>query len=177
MTLSMRLFVGAVCILCVSLVDGFTVNAIAPPKRFLTYRCLLAALDPAITLENLTCSHDGGDNYQLDNVNFVLQRGAKAALVGRNGAGKSTLLKIIASATCDDRTDSGIRYRGRVTSPRDIRVAFVEQEPPMLEDVTVGDALLGIRRDETDAEASNPSVFAAVRRYKLASEKAVENRT
>jgi ATP-binding cassette subfamily F protein uup len=54
-------------------------------------------------------------------------------------------------------------------------VAFVEQEPPMLADVTVADALLGMTGDdEMSAEwvstKNDKSVYAAVRRYRHASE-------
>jgi ABC-type transport system involved in cytochrome bd biosynthesis fused ATPase/permease subunit len=40
-------------------------------------------LPPAISLEGLTCSHDGGNLYQLKDVNYVLPRGGKIGLVGR----------------------------------------------------------------------------------------------
>jgi hypothetical protein len=47
-----------------------------------------------------------------------------------------TFLKIIAENTCldtaVDTSNSGMKYTGVVTAPRDVRVAFVEQEPPML---------------------------------------------
>jgi hypothetical protein len=46
-----------------------------------------------------------------------------------------TLLRILAECTCLDTTlstaDLGMKYDGTVTCPRDVRVAFVEQEPPM----------------------------------------------
>jgi len=42
---------------------------------------------PVIQLESLTCSHNGGETYQLRDVSYVLPRGARVALVGRNGAG------------------------------------------------------------------------------------------
>jgi hypothetical protein len=45
-------------------------------------------------------------------------------------------LKIIAENTCldtaVDTSNTGMKYTGVVTAPRDVRVAFVEQEPPML---------------------------------------------
>jgi hypothetical protein len=45
-------------------------------------------------------------------------------------------LKIIAEKTCldtaVDTSNSGMKYTGSVTAPRDVRVAFVEQEPPLL---------------------------------------------
>ena len=94
---------------------------------------LYGATEPAITLENLSCSHNGGETWQLKDVSYVLPQGAKVALVGRNGTGKSTLLRILAEQTCLDVTpstaDDGIKYTGQVTSPRSVRVAYVEQEP------------------------------------------------
>jgi ATP-binding cassette subfamily F protein uup len=158
-----------------------------------------SAQPPAISIENLSCTHDGGDTWQLRDVSYVLPRGAskhlslsvhrlsarrltrlivhfaEIALVGRNGAGKSTLLRILAEETCLDSTlstaDRGMKWTGTVTSPRDVRVAFVEQEPPMPADVTVADALLGIRGDSDDATGGN-NVYAAVRRFRLAVENA-----
>lgn len=47
-----------------------------------------SAAPPAISLDNLSCSHDGGDVWQLKDVSYVLQRGAKVGLTGRNGCGK-----------------------------------------------------------------------------------------
>lgn len=113
---------------------------------------------------------------------------SNAQKVGRNGTGKSTLLKILAENTCLDHTtstaDEGMKYSGKVTSPRDVRVAYVEQEPPMPLDVTVADALLGIQGDiRQDASTSRSSsgggnkqsVYAAVRRYLVASAKAADD--
>jgi len=47
-----------------------------------------------ISLENLSKSYD--DNVVYNDLNLVLNRGDKAALVGPNGAGKTTLLKLMA---------------------------------------------------------------------------------
>ena len=40
---------------------------------------------PAIILDGLTCTHDGGTKYQLDKVSYNLPRGKRIGLVGKNG--------------------------------------------------------------------------------------------
>lgn len=50
-----------------------------------------------ITVElNDICKTYDGKNYVLENLNMIISRGEKIALVGNNGAGKSTLTRIIA---------------------------------------------------------------------------------
>lgn len=144
-----------------------------------------ANLPPALILDGLTCSHDGGTVFQLKDVSYVLPRTAKVGLVGRNGCGKSTLLKILAEACCTDRDpssfaqDEEVRFTGRVECPRDIRVSFVEQEPPSPSDVTVADALLGVVTSSSSSanngasssstfSQQSKSVYEAVRRYSQA---------
>jgi ABC-type transport system involved in cytochrome bd biosynthesis fused ATPase/permease subunit len=144
-----------------------------------------AAEPPAISMEGLSCTHDGGENYQLDDVSYNLPRGGKVALLGRNGAGKSTLLRILAEATCLDArfntADMGMKFSGKITSPRNVRVAFVEQDPPMLTDVTVADALLGVVGSISEEATMNDnkndkSVYATVRRYRIAAENVESDR-
>ena len=87
---------------------------------------------------------------------------------------QSTLLKILAEACCTDRDpssfarDDDVVYTGRIECPRDVRVAFVEQEPPSPSDVTVADALLGVVSSTNNAGSGggpSKSVYEAVRRY------------
>lgn len=129
-------------------------------------------LPPALFLDGLTCSHDGGTVYQLKDVSYILPRTAKVGMVGRNGCGKSTLMKILAETCCTDRDaasfadQEAVIYTGKIDCPRDVRVAFVEQEPPSPSDVTVADALLGVvSTTESSAGRSSKSVYDAVRRY------------
>lgn len=50
-----------------------------------------------ITVElNDICKSYDGKNYVFENLNMIISRGEKIALVGNNGAGKSTLTRIIA---------------------------------------------------------------------------------
>ena len=139
-------------------------------------------LPPAITVDSVTCSHDGGTTYQLRDVNYVLPRGGKIGLVGRNGCGKSTLLKILAESTIDTETgrggkalnqDDGVVYTGSIETGKGCRVAYVEQEPPMPSDVTVADALLGIVAIGGSGSGSasgegKKNVYSVVRAYRLA---------
>jgi ATP-binding cassette subfamily F protein uup len=145
-----------------------------------------SAAPPAISIENLSCSHDGGGTFQLNQVSHVLTRGQKVGLTGRNGCGKSTLLRILAESCCRDtmaiQNDNIIVYQGSVSSPRNVRVAFVEQEPPMPSDVNVGDALLGVVVSNTQQTSLNTNtgggsggVFETVRRYRMAEANSHEN--
>jgi len=135
-----------------------------------------APAPPAVFIENLSCSNNG-EVYQLRDVNYVLPRGKRIGLVGRNGCGKSTLLRILADASsCTDGAtspaDEGVSYSGSVNFPRNIRVAFVEQEPITPSDVCVGDAILGVLSSSayTASSASNDgdAVYDTVRRYRQA---------
>ena len=138
-------------------------------------------LPPAITVDSVTCSHDGGTTYQLRDVNYVLPRGGKIGLVGKNGCGKSTLLKILAESTIDTETgrggkalnqDDGVVYTGSIETGKGCRVAYVEQEPPMPSDVTVADALLGIvafgKYGSASGTEGKKNVYSIVRAYRLA---------
>lgn len=138
---------------------------------------------PAIILDGLTCSHDGGNTYQLDGVAYNIPRGSKIGLVGKNGCGKSTLLKILAEESDaigeggSSLADDGVLYTGSVEKAKDVLVSYVEQEPPMLSDVTVADAVLGISA-ASNKLASNGSevgldftkeptdVYGAIRQYR-----------
>jgi ATP-binding cassette subfamily F protein uup len=141
-----------------------------PSNRLLQKVLYSSALAPAISIENLGCSHDGGGTYQLQDVSYVLARGSKQGLVGRNGCGKSTFLRILAEACCGriGSWDEGVVYTGQVTSPRDIRVGFVEQEPPMPTDVTVADALLGVGSNTAESSGGSMRVYDAARAYRIA---------
>ena len=147
-----------------------------------------AAAPPVLTVENLSCTHDGGDTYQLQDVCYNLQRGKKVALIGRNGTGKSTFLKILHEsylntvstsqqqqlAAAKYREDTNYKYTGNVQIPKTVRVSMVDQEPPMPSDVTVGDAILGITKTITSSTGytKNGSLMDVVRNYRIASREA-----
>ena len=87
------------------------------------------------------------------NISFGLSEGEKVALVARNGAGKSTLMRIL---TGKEEPDSG-----SVTIKKDLRVAFLDQDPKFNPDSTVLEAVY----------SSSSPVLALVREYEETLEK------
>ena len=83
-----------------------------------------------LQVENLTKSY--GDLVLFDNISFTIGEGQRIALIGRNGSGKTTLLNILAGK---DTADSGT-----ITPRRDLRIAYLEQNPEYAADLTVLEA-------------------------------------
>lgn len=80
--------------------------------------------------ENLSKSF--GDLVLFESISFGVGKGQRISLVAKNGAGKSTLLNILAG-----RED----YQGgRITTKRDLRVAYLEQNPHYPDGMTVLEA-------------------------------------
>ena len=136
---------------------------------------------PVLTVEGLSCTHNGGETWQLQDVDFNLQRGAKAALIGRNGTGKSTFLNILHESylTTNDLESSYLsstnyKYTGKVQVPKTIRISMVDQEPPVPADVTVGDSILGITKATTSigSPSNNKNLMDVVRRYRIVAQQA-----
>ncbi|MFI3302031.1 MAG: ABC-F family ATP-binding cassette domain-containing protein [Rikenellaceae bacterium] len=91
-----------------------------------------------------------GDMTLFENLNFTIDEGERVGLIARNGAGKSTLLNIISGA--DDYEAGTVTYR------RDLRVAYLVQEPDYPVDITVLEACF---RGEAE-------VLKVISRYELA---------
>ncbi|MBD5282708.1 MAG: ATP-binding cassette domain-containing protein [Bacteroides sp.] len=70
-----------------------------------------------IAIRNLTVEFSA--KTLLDNINYVINRRDRIALVGKNGAGKSTMLKIIAGL---QRPTSG-----SVDAPQDVTIGYLPQ--------------------------------------------------
>lgn len=64
-----------------------------------------------------------GAKQLFNKISFGIARGEKVALVARNGAGKSTLLRIIFGSEIADE--------GKVVFKKDIRTAYLPQDPDM----------------------------------------------
>lgn len=91
-----------------------------------------------LQVENLTKSY--GELVMFDRISFAINEGERIALIARNGAGKSTLLNLIAGHDSADE--------GTITPRRDLRVAYLEQDPAFDPALTVLEASLGANRDD-----------------------------
>jgi len=78
-------------------------------------------------LEKISLAY--GHHPLLDHVDLQIDSGERVCLIGRNGAGKSTLLKVIAGKQQAD--DGEIRLQAGM------RVAYLEQDVPVDDDLTV----------------------------------------
>ena len=86
--------------------------------------------------------------FTLDDVSFVLPRGAVMGLIGPNGAGKTTIIKLIMNLI---RSDGGkITVFGRDNRRNEVtvksRIGFVYDEPTFPEDVSLKDITSAYRR-------------------------------
>ncbi len=85
-----------------------------------------------LLVENITKSY--GEKILFENLTFGIDRGQKVALISKNGAGKSTLINIIMGKSLADD--------GKVTFRKDIRVAYLPQNPLLEENLTIEDVTI-----------------------------------
>lgn len=107
-------------------------------------------LRPEITMNYLSVENlekNLGERILFSGLNLGLSRGDKVALVAGNGTGKSTLLSII----------SGIEppTEGLVVFRNGIRYSYLQQEPNLPEELTVGELVT----------SGHPELQEAVRNY------------
>lgn len=86
-----------------------------------------------------------GDLILFSNMSFGIAEGQRIGLLAKNGTGKTTLLNIL---TGKESYDSG-----SVVFRRDLRVAYLEQDPHYPGDITVLDACFQSGTDVTDVIA------------------------
>jgi ABC transport system ATP-binding/permease protein len=103
-----------------------------------------------LNLENVTKTY--GEKVLFQNINLVISKGQKVALVAKNGSGKSTLLRVAAGVENSEGENT------RVLLARNIRVGFLHQDPDFDPQQSVLEAAL---------EADNPA-FKAVKDYEEA---------
>ena len=80
-----------------------------------------------ISIQNLSVEFSAKSLF--DNINYVINKKDKIALVGKNGAGKSTMLKIIAGLQNP--------YSGCVAKPNDITISYLPQQMELNDTLTV----------------------------------------
>ena len=90
-----------------------------------------------LQVENLTKSF--GDNLLFENISFGIADNQRMALIAKNGTGKTTLLNILSGK--EDYESGNISFR------RDLRIAYLDQDPDFPKELTVLDACL-----QTDSE-------------------------
>ncbi len=80
-----------------------------------------------ISIQNLSVEFSAKSLF--DNINYVINKKDKIALVGKNGAGKSTMLKIIAGLQSPTS--------GCVAKPNDITISYLPQQMELNDSLTV----------------------------------------
>ncbi len=80
-----------------------------------------------IAIQNLSVEFSAKSLF--DNINYVINRRDRIALVGKNGAGKSTMLKIIA----------GLQHptSGSVAIPADTTIGYLPQQMKLADETTL----------------------------------------
>ncbi len=100
--------------------------------------------------ENLSKHY--GDRTLFENITISVEEGQKTALIAKNGTGKTSLLNILAGK---DSPDGG----GSVIISKDITMAFLEQEPTMIDSFTVWETLFNGSNELLNAVAAYEAVL------------------
>jgi len=101
-----------------------------------------------LQVEGLTKSF--GDMVLFREIAFGIAEGERIGLIAKNGAGKTTLLNILVGKEPHDR--------GSVVYRRDVRVAYLEQDPVYPENLTVIEACFQSGNEITDLIAEYEQV-------------------
>jgi ATP-binding cassette subfamily F protein 3 len=93
----------------IKLLDKVERIEIPPQRKRIRFKFPDAPRPGRVILELKGVRKAYGDNVVLRQVDLMVERGDRIALVGPNGAGKSTMMKILAGV---DRPDAGARIEG-----------------------------------------------------------------
>ena len=104
-----------------------------------------------LSVENISKSY--GERVLFTDISFGINKDQKIAFIAKNGAGKTSLLNII--------TDRDGPDNGQVVSRNGIHIAFLSQEPELLDNLTVEETIF----------ASDNKVLKVIQQY----EKALQN--
>ncbi len=92
-----------------------------------------------LQIENISKSY--GEKILFEHIGFNINEGDKIALIAPNGTGKTTLMRILAGK---DKSDSG----GQIKFLKQIRIAFLEQDPAFNPEATVYEQILADSEEE-----------------------------
>ena len=119
-----------------------------------------AALENIIELKNISQSYDGGKNWIIQDLNFIIEdkpaQGQFAVILGLSGSGKSTLLRYIAGL--QEPTQGEVIIKGKPIDKGN-RVSMVFQQYSSLPWMTVLDNVglalryQGVNKKERDARS------------------------
>jgi ABC transport system ATP-binding/permease protein len=110
-----------------------------------------------IILSLETISKQYADRPLLDGVTLAVESGERIGIVGVNGSGKTTLLRIAAGVEPPDQ--------GRVTRARDLRVAYLPQNPLLDGELTVIEQIFS---GDVPVWGAHGAVLQLLREYELA---------
>jgi lipopolysaccharide transport system ATP-binding protein len=102
------------------------------------------------------------EHWVLHDVSFDVKRGECLGIVGRNGAGKTTLLQILCGIT--KPTHGTVGVKGRVAPILALGSGF-DPELSGRENVSIGAAILGLKRRQIDAQMQSIRDFADIGEY------------
>lgn len=104
-----------------------------------------------LSVENISKSF--GERTLFEGISFGINKDQKIAFVAKNGTGKTSILKIL---TGEDQADTG-----QVVLRKEIKMAFLSQEPVLQQELTVEESIF----------ASDNEILKVIEEY----EKALEN--
>lgn len=103
-----------------------------------------------------------GEFWALDDLSFEMRRGETLGVVGLNGSGKTTLLRMLAGILPPDK--GIITVKGRVGTLISMGAGF---HPHMTgrENIYVNGSILGMSKEELDAEFDNIVAFSEIGKF------------
>lgn len=102
-----------------------------------------------LQVEGLTKSF--GELVLFENISFGIREGDNIGLIAKNGSGKTTLLNILSGK---DPYDSG-----NISTRRDLRIAYLEQDPQYPENLSVIEACFHSGNEITDLIAKYEQII------------------
>ena len=98
-----------------------------------------------LSVENISKAY--GERVLFEDVSFGINKDQKIAFVAKNGSGKTSILNII---TGKDSPDTG-----QVVVRKDIKMAFLSQEPDLQSELTIEESIF----------ASDNEILKVIERY------------